>query len=95
MSDVTEVDGDANDNNNNNEKHTRLPELKKWLYPENEGLWCGMLEVVPVTGVACENVKLKDESTNQWEKAHNGSWDRERGSSVIAKNQKVTSSYAA
>ena len=38
-----------------------------------------MLEVVLVAGVACEYVKLKDETTNQWKKACNGLWEKERG----------------
>ena len=65
MSDVIEVYGGTNDNDNNNEKLMRLPTLKKWLQSEHEGLWCSMLDLVLVVGVACECTKVKDDSTNQ------------------------------
>ena len=77
MTDIIEVNGDANTTHNNNKG--RLPNVKRWLLPEHEGLRCDMLEVVLVARVAYQHMKLKDEPINQWLKACNGLWDKERG----------------
>ena len=64
MTGIIEVDGDTNNSNNN--ENGRLPNIKRWLQLEHEGLRCDILEVALAAGVACECVKLKDELTNQW-----------------------------
>ena len=90
MTDIIEVDEDANHNPNDNKG--RLPSIKRWSLPECEGLGCDMLEVVLAAGVAHECVKLKDEPQNQWKKACNGLWDKERGCFEIMKSQREASS---
>ena len=75
--DIIEVDGDAITNHDDNKG--RLPNVKRWLLPEYEGLRCDMLEVVLAAGVAYQCTKLKDEPTNPWRKVCNGLWDKERG----------------
>ena len=74
MTDVTELDG----NTNNNDK-PRVPNTKRWLLPECEEARCNMLEVVLSAGVVHQHMKLKDEPTNQWRKACNGLWDKNVG----------------
>ena len=70
MDDSIETDADKSD-----DKIKRLPNLKKWLQPEYEELWCNILEILLSSGVPYEYYEVKDIPINPWQKVYNGLWD--------------------